>query len=98
MAWVDSNIAKRHTGAYAKAYLEYLYTKQAQETIAQDGYRPVDPEILKEHAAQFPLIELFSVTLFARDWEDAQQRFFADKGIHGSIRPVEAKQDQVALR
>ena len=98
VAWVDSNVAQRNTGAHAKAYLEYLYTKQAQEVIAEHGYRPIDAEILKKHAGQFPSIELFSVTLFAKDWEDAQQRFFADKGIYDAIRPVAAKQDSAALR
>lgn len=98
VAWVDSNVAQRKTGAYAKAYLEYLFTKPAQEIIAQHGYRPIDPEILQKHAAQFPPIELFPVTLFAKDWEDAQQRFFADKGIYDAIRPPAPKQDQVALR
>jgi sulfate/thiosulfate-binding protein len=97
VAWVDSTVAHRNTTAYAKAYLEYLYTRQAQEIIARHGYRPIDPEVLKEHSGEFPPIELFSVTLFAKDWEDAQQKFFADKGIYDSIRPA-SKQDQVAIR
>jgi sulfate transport system substrate-binding protein len=97
VAWVDSNVAQRNAGAYAKAYLEYLFTKPAQEVIAQHGYRPIDPKILHKHAGQFPAIELFSVTLFAKDWDDAQQKFFADKGIYDTIRPPAPKQNQVAL-
>jgi sulfate/thiosulfate transport system substrate-binding protein len=85
VAWVDSNVSRRQSAADAKAYLEFLYTAPAQETIAKYGYRPIDPEILKKHAAQFPNIDLFPVTLLAKDWDDAQQKFFAENGIFDQI-------------
>ncbi len=88
VAWVDLNVARRKTEAYAKAYLEFLYTDQAQETIAQHGYRPTNPEVLKKHADRLPQIELFAVTILAKDWDDAQQKFFADNSIFDAIRPV----------
>jgi ABC-type sulfate transport system substrate-binding protein len=82
---VDSNVSRRHSSADAKAYLEFLYALPAQETIAKYGYRPIDPEILKRHAAQFPNINLFPVRLLAKDWDDAQQKFFAENGIFDQI-------------
>jgi ABC-type sulfate transport system substrate-binding protein len=85
VAWVDTNVARRQSAADAKAYLEFLYTAPAQETIAKYGYRPIDPEILRKHAAQLPNIHLFPVTLLAKDWDDAQQRFFAENGIFDQI-------------
>jgi sulfate transport system substrate-binding protein len=97
VAWVDANVTSHKTQAYAKAYLEYLYTDQAQEIIAQHGYRPINPDVFKKHAAQFPPVELFSVTLFAKNWEEAQQRFFAEGGIYDSIRTPKAQQDQAAV-
>ncbi|MGB8013771.1 MAG: sulfate ABC transporter substrate-binding protein [Terriglobales bacterium] len=87
VAWVDANVARRKTQAYAKAYLEFLYTDEAQEAIARHGYRPINPEILKKHADRFPQIDLFPVTILAQDWEDAQQKFFADNGIFDVIHP-----------
>jgi sulfate/thiosulfate transport system substrate-binding protein len=63
------------------AYLEYLFTDEAQEIIASEGYRPFNAEILKKHAARLPPINLFPITAIARDWEDAQQKFFAENGI-----------------
>jgi len=91
VAWVDLNVARRKTEAYAKAYLEFLYTDQAQETIAQHGYRPINPEILKRHADRLPQIDLFAVTILAKDWDDAQQKFFADNGIFDVIHPVKSE-------
>ena len=67
VAWVDANIADKATASYAKAYLEYLYTDAAQETIAQLGYRPLKPEILARHAGQLPDIKLFPITAIAKD-------------------------------
>jgi sulfate transport system substrate-binding protein len=91
VAWVDSNVSRRRTAAYAKAYLEFFYTPPAQETIAKYGYRPVDPEVLKKHAGQFPKIDLFPVTILAKDWDDAQQKFFAENGIFDVIYKPKAK-------
>jgi sulfate/thiosulfate transport system substrate-binding protein len=85
VARVDSNVSRRQSGAEAKAYLEFLYTDPAQETNAKYGYRPINAEVLKKHAAQFPHIELFPVTLLAKDWDDAQQKFFAENGIFDQI-------------
>jgi len=87
VAWVDANVARRKTEAYAKAYLEYLYTDQAQETIAQHGYRPINPEVLKRHADRLPNIDLFPVTILAKDWDEAQEKFFAANGIFDVIHP-----------
>jgi sulfate/thiosulfate transport system substrate-binding protein len=87
VAWVDANVARRKTEAFAKAYLEFFFTDQAQETIAQHGYRPINTEILKKHANRLPPIDLFPVTILAKDWDDAQQKFFAAPGIFAAIHP-----------
>jgi sulfate/thiosulfate-binding protein len=81
VAWVDANVAKHHTQVAARAYLEFLFTDQAQEIIAESGYRPFNPQILARHSKRFPRVKLFPITDIAKDWDDAQQRFFAENGI-----------------
>ncbi len=81
VAWVDANDKNPKTVAYAKAYLEYLFTDPAQEVFAEFGYRPVKPAILARHADRLPNIALFGITAIARDWDDARLKFFADNGI-----------------
>ena len=81
VAWVDANVARHHTGADARAYLEYLFSDEAQAIIAELGYRPVSPTVAARQAATLPPITLFAVTALAHDWDDAQQRFFAENGI-----------------
>jgi sulfate/thiosulfate transport system substrate-binding protein len=92
VAWVDANVARHKTEPYAKAYLEFLYSDQAQEIIAQHGYRPINPEVLKRHRAQLPHMDLFAVTVVAKDWDEAQQKFFADNGVFDVIHPGKARQ------
>ena len=81
VTWVDANVTHNDSAKLARAYLEFLFSDEAQETIARNGYRPFNAEILKKHADRLPQINLFQITSIARDWEDAQQRFFAENGI-----------------
>lgn len=81
VAWVDANVKKHHSEAISRAYLEFLFTDAAQEVIAQSGYRPFNPRILAKHEARFVHLNLFPITNIAKDWEDAQQKFFAENGI-----------------
>jgi len=85
VAVVDAN-AKRHgTEAAAKAYLDYLYTDDGQEIIAKNFYRPVKPEVLARHKADFPDVKLFPVTTVAKDWNDAFAKFFGEGKVFDSI-------------
>ena len=85
VAWVDANVSRHGIEADVKAYLQFLYTAEAQEIIASHGYRPIDPEILRRHANLLPPIELFSIKAIAKDWDDAQQKFFAENGVFDAI-------------
>ena len=53
--------------------------------MARLGYRPVKAEILKKYSNILPPLDLFSVTLVARDWDDAQQKFFGENGIIDTV-------------
>ena len=85
VAWVDANVARNNSQEAAKAYLEFLFTDQAQETMAQLGYRPINADILARHADRLPKLDLFPVTLVAKDWDDAQQKFFGENGIIDTV-------------
>jgi sulfate transport system substrate-binding protein len=46
--------AKTAGPAVAAAFKAFLFSHDAQEIWASVGYRPLDPSVLAEHAAQFP--------------------------------------------
>jgi sulfate/thiosulfate-binding protein len=85
VAWVDANVAKNNSLALSKAYLDYLFSDEAQEIIAREGYRPFKPEIAARHADKLPPLKLFPISLIAKDWSDAQQKFFAENGVVDSF-------------
>jgi len=85
VAWVDTNVIKHHTQAAARVYLEFLFSDAAQEIIAESGYRPFDASVLARHGGRFPRMTLFSIKNIAKDWQDAQQRFFAQDGIIDTV-------------
>ena len=85
VAWVDANVAKNGTEAAARAYLEFLFSDPAQETMARLGYRPYKREILERAGLDLPAIALFPITAIARDWDDAQEKFFGENGIIDSV-------------
>ena len=60
VALVDKNVDKRGTRAVAEAYLQFLYSKTAQEIEAKNHYRPRDPEIAARYASTFPTIKLYT--------------------------------------
>jgi len=85
VAVVDANVKRKGTETAAEAYLNFLYTDEAQGIIAKHYYRPINPEIRRIHASQLPEIELFPVSTVAADWDDAQQKFFAEGAIFDRI-------------
>lgn len=90
VAVVDSNVDRRGTRDAAEAYLRFLYTAAAQETIARHFYRPIDPQVAARHARTFGEIELFPITAIVPDFGTAQEKFFAEGAIFDGIyQPLE---------
>jgi sulfate/thiosulfate-binding protein len=81
---VDKVVAKKGTRKPAEAYLNFLYTKPAQELIAKNHYRPTDPEVAARYASKFPKIELIDISKFG-GWAKAQPEHFGDGGVFDQI-------------
>ncbi len=85
VAVIDKVVDRRGTRKAAEAYLRFLYTPEAQEIIARNGYRPVDPAVAARYAARFPKIEMFGIDRNFGGWKKAQATFFADDAIFDRI-------------
>lgn len=89
VAVVDEVVDKRGTRAIAGAYLKFLYTSEAQETIAQLHYRPRDVEALKKYSSELPPLPLFTIDETFGGWVKAHEAFFADGALFDRIyRPA----------
>jgi sulfate transport system substrate-binding protein len=85
VAIVDAVVDRRNTRAAAEVYLNYLYTDEAQEIIAQHYYRPASEAFLKRHMESFPELKLFDITEIANDYFDAHKQFIAEGGVFDAI-------------
>lgn len=85
VAIVDKVASKHGTTDVAKAYLDFLYTDEAQDIEAKDFYRPRSPKALAKYAANFPKLSLFTIDELFGGWQKAQQRHFSDGGVFDKI-------------
>ncbi len=77
VAVVDKVAIRRGTVAVARAYVEHLYSREAQEIAAQHHYRPRDPEVAARHAATFPSVHMLTIADFG-GWKTVNARHFAE--------------------
>jgi sulfate transport system substrate-binding protein len=82
---VVDKVALRHgTLELARAYLGYLYSKEAQELIAAHFYRPRDAEVAARYAGRFPQLKLATIADFG-GWPNAQATHFKDGGVFDQV-------------
>ncbi len=78
---VDKNVDRKGTRAVAQAYLEFLYTEEAQDLIGKHFYRPTSAKAQAKYAKQLPKLNLFTIDEAFGGWEQASKRHFADGGV-----------------
>ena len=91
VAIVDQNVDSKGTRKAAEAYLNYLYTPEAQEIIAKNFYRPRSTEAASKASVQLPNIQLFTIDEVFGGWKKAQKLHFDDNGIFDEITKANGK-------
>ena len=84
VAIVDKNVDKKGTRQLATDYLKFLYTPQAQALIAQNYYRPIDPQVATQYRNTFPQVKLFSIADLG-GWAKNQTAHFSDGGVFDQV-------------
>lgn len=82
---VDKTVDKRGTRKVAQAYLDYLYTEEAQDIIGKHFYRPTSERAAKKYAGQFAKVNLFKIDEVFGGWTKAQKEHFSDGGVFDQI-------------
>jgi sulfate/thiosulfate transport system substrate-binding protein len=88
VAVVERTVAKKGTADLAKAYLDYLYSEEAQEIAAKHALRPRNAIILKKYSKTFKPIQLFTVQELFGSLEQAQKVHFNDGGQFDKLYTV----------
>lgn len=82
IAIVDKYVDRRGTREVAEAFVQFLFTPEAQRAFAKVGFRPLDP-ISSE---QFPPIKQLFTAEDLGGWSNIQDKFFQDHGIFDQIQ------------
>lgn len=87
VAVVDQNVDKHGTREVAEAFVEYLFTPEAQREFIKVGFRPQgelanDAELNKDYP---PVKELGTIQDFG-GWDEAQTKFFEDGGVFDEVQ------------
>lgn len=88
---LDKNVDKHGTREVAQAFVEYLFTPEAQREFAKVGFRPLgDLGKEKEFAEKFPPVKQLGRIDEFGGWKEAQ-KVFDDGGKFDTIRSQIAK-------
>lgn len=86
IALVDTNVDKHGTREVAEAFVQFLFTPEAQREFAKVGFRPINPQVAQEFASQYPKVsELFTVKDLG-GWSQIQAKFFDDGAVFDQIQ------------
>jgi sulfate/thiosulfate transport system substrate-binding protein len=84
VAVVEKNASRKGTLEVARAYLQYLYTPEAQELAVKHYYRPSDETVAAKHASTFSAIKMVNISNFG-GWKEVQKKHFDDGGTFDQI-------------
>jgi sulfate transport system substrate-binding protein len=82
---VDKVVDKKGTRKIAQAYLEFLYSDEAQSIAVKHRLRPRSPKLLASSADAFPKLKLFTVESVFGNFKAVQKQHFDDGATFDQI-------------
>lgn len=85
---VDKNVNRHGNREVAEAFVQFLYTPEAQAEFARVGFRPVVEEVAntKENTAKYPKVKTLGSVDDYGGWDKVQEQFFADGAFFDEMR------------
>jgi sulfate transport system substrate-binding protein len=83
---VDKNVDKHNTREVAEAFVDFLYSAEAQQEFALLGYRPVNPSVVAEAAKNYPQIKTLFTIQDLGGWDIVQNKFFEEGATFDKIQ------------
>lgn len=85
VTWIDKNVKEDGREALAKAYLEFLYTPQAQQIIIKHRYRILASPLMETAVPPLPKVTLFRVTEQFASWSEIMKTHFSTDGLFDQL-------------
>ncbi|MBD2041356.1 sulfate ABC transporter substrate-binding protein [Microcoleus sp. FACHB-672] len=86
IAVVDKNVDKHGTREVAEAFVQFLYTPEAQREFAKLGFRPVDATVGEETANKFTKLKTLFTAQDLGGWDTIQKQFFDDGAVFDKVQ------------
>ncbi|PMB54015.1 sulfate-binding protein [Fischerella thermalis CCMEE 5201] len=91
IAVVDKNVDKHGTREVAEAFVQYLFTPEAQQEFAKLGFRPLDEAVaqnkeLKALADKYTKVNNLGNVQDYGGWAEVQTKFFEDGAVFDQIQ------------
>ncbi len=85
VAVVDVNADRHGARKEAEAFVDFLWSPEAQEVFARRGFRPVDRRVMERFRGEFPPVpDLWKVDEFG-GWSEVGTVFFGPGGLFDSV-------------
>ncbi len=82
---VDQIVDKHKTRQLAEAYVNFLYTQEAQKIALKHHFRPTDAQMFSVHKKSFTAVDVFTIDDVFGGWAKAQKTHFSDGGTFDQI-------------
>lgn len=84
-AVVDKYVDKHGTRKVAEAFLNFLWTPEAQKVFAESGFRSVDSDVAKTYADKFTVPAGLFDTNYLGGWDKVGKTLYNDGGIWDQV-------------
>lgn len=81
IALVDKYVDKHGTRQVAEAFLEFVYSQEAQRFFAEYGFRAVDEVVAKEFAAKYPVPKNLFDMSYLGGWKKVNTDIYGEQGV-----------------
>jgi sulfate transport system substrate-binding protein len=85
VALVDKYVDKHGVREVAEAFVNYLWTPEAQRAYAKFGLRPVDKAIAEEVKQNYPNVEDLWTMEYLGGWKKVTEEIYGPQGIYTKI-------------
>jgi sulfate transport system substrate-binding protein len=88
VAVVDQNVDRHGAREVAQAFVEFLFTPEAQKEFARVGFRPVVEAVANEKAfaEKYPKVKTLGSVQDYGGWSKVQEQVFADGAFFDQMR------------
>lgn len=86
IAVVDEFATKHGVADAARAFVDYLYSDEGQNIIAEFYNRPFNTKVAEASKEKFASLDLYRFTEYFKDWPTVMKTHFAEGGILDQVR------------